>query len=400
MQSFANVGPLEGIHVLELGTLIAAPFAARLLGEFGADVIKIESTEGDPLRRWRKMRGDTSLWWYVQSRNKRLMTLDLKSADGKDIIKRLVKKSDVLIENFRPGTLEKLGLGWETLKAINPKLILVRISGYGQTGPAKHKPGFGAIGEAMGGLRYTTGTPGHPPSRMGVSIGDSLASLHAVFGALMALLRVKTGKGDGQIVDVALFESVFNIMESLVPEYDAFGFVRERSGGRLPGICPSNTYPTSDNGWVVIAGNSDAIFVRLMNAVGRPDLAADPDLQTNDGRVVHEPKIDHAIAAWTNTKTLAEALKILEAADVPSGQIYSAADIVADAQFLDRGLIISQKLPDGSELKFPGITPKLSDTPGVIRWTGRGLGADNREILVELGYSEKDIRRFMDARTA
>ncbi|MGC1329111.1 CaiB/BaiF CoA transferase family protein, partial [Pseudomonas sp.] len=251
-------GPLSGIKVLEIGTLIAAPFAARLMGEFGAQVIKVESMgQGDPLRKWRKLYEGTSLWWYLQSRNKQSLALNLKSPEGVDIIKQLARDTDVVIENLRPGALEKLGLGWDVLHALNPGLTLVRISGYGQTGPYRDRPGFGAIGEAMGGIRYTTGHPDSAPARMGVSLGDSLASRHAVMGALMSLLRVKTGQGDGQIVDVSLVESVFNVMESLVPEYDHFGHVRERSGGALPGIAPSNTYPSADGAYVVIAGNSD-----------------------------------------------------------------------------------------------------------------------------------------------
>ena len=260
--------PLEGIRVVEIGTLIAAPFAGRLFAEFGAEVVKIEPLgTGDPLRRWRKLHRGTSLWWYLQSRNKQSIALDLKSPDGVEIVRRLAAEADVLIENMRPGALEKLGLGWDTLHAINPKLTMVRISGYGQTGPYRDRPGFGAIGEAMGGIRYTTGDPDSPPARVGISLGDSLASLYGVIGALMALLRVKTSQGDGQVVDVSLVESVFSLMESLVPEYDVMGFVRERSGGSLPGISPSNTYPTRDGGYVVIAGNSDPIFKRLMQVI-------------------------------------------------------------------------------------------------------------------------------------
>jgi crotonobetainyl-CoA:carnitine CoA-transferase CaiB-like acyl-CoA transferase len=387
-------GPLNGVRVLELGTLIAAPFAARLLGDFGADVIKVEAHDGDPLRKWRKMKNGTSLWWYVQSRNKRLMTLNLKSDGGRAIARRLIERTDVLVENFRPGTLEKLGLDWEVLRAINPKLILVRISGYGQTGPWRDKPGFGSIGEAMGGIRYTTGEPDRPPSRAGISLGDSLASLHAVVGALIALLRVKTRQGDGQVVDVALFESVFNIMESLIPEYDVLGHVRERSGGKLPGICPSDTYKTADNHWIVIAGNGDTIFKRLMHVIERPDLADDPRLKTNDGRVAHEEEVDSAISSWLRGKSLSEALECLDGADVPSGRIYSAEDIVGNIQYRDRQIILDEVLPDGSSVKMPGIIPKLSETPGEVRWIGRSLGADTREILAELNFSRDEIDHF------
>lgn len=392
-------GPLSGIRVVEIGTLIAAPFASRILGEFGADVIKIESREGDPLRKWRKMRGDTSLWWYVQSRNKRLMTVDLKSPEGQRIVRKLLATADVLVENYRPGALEKLGLGWEQLHEISPKLIMVRISGYGQTGPLRGKPGFGAIGEAMGGIRYTTGSPDQPPSRTGISIGDSLASLHAVIGALMALLHVKTKNGNGQVVDVSLVESVFNVMESIVPEFDQLGHVRERTGGKLPGICPSNTYQTSDDAWIVIAGNSDAIFKRLMIAIGRSDLADDARLKSNDVRVLHEDEIDAAIASWSRTRPLTNALALLDQADVPAGRIYSAADIVTDPHYLARDMILTATLPDGGEIKVPGVLPKLSETPGAMNWLGRELGADTHDILGELGYSSNDIAQLQASKT-
>lgn len=364
-------GPLSGIRVLEFGTLIAAPFAARLFAEFGADVIKIEQPgHGDPLRKWRKLHQGTSLWWYLQSRNKKSIALDLKSDEGLAIAKALAAKADVVIENFRPGTLEKMGLGWDVLSAFNPHLTLVRISGYGQTGPYRDRPGFGAVGEAMGGLRYTTGDAQSPPARTGISIGDSLASLHGVIGALMSLLHVKVGGGKGQIVDVSLFESVFNLMESLIPEYDLMGHVRTRSGGSLPGISPSNTYPTRDGDYVVIAGNSDAIFKRLMVAVGRPDLAADEELATNDRRVARNAELDAAIAEWTSRHTVVEALELLEGAGIPAGRIYSVADIVNDPHYLAREMIIPATLPGDVSVKMPGIVPKLSGTPGAIRWSG------------------------------
>lgn len=385
-------GPLTGIRVLELGTLIAAPFAARLMAEFGADVIKIEQPgEGDPLRKWRKLHQGTSLWWYLQSRNKKSIALDLKSSDGLAIAKALAAKADVVIENFRPGILEKIGLGWDVLSTLNPNLTLVRISGYGQTGPYRDRPGFGAIGEAMGGLRYTTGDPDSAPARTGISIGDSLASLHAVIGALMSLLRVKTARGKGQIVDVSLFESVFNLMESLVPEYDLMGHVRARSGGSLPGISPSNTYPTADGGYVVIAGNSDAIFKRLMTTIGRDDLAADEDLATNDRRVARNGELDAAIVEWTRQRTIATALDALEVAGVPAGRIYSVADIVSDPHYLAREMIISAELPGSIQVKMPGIVPKLSETPGAVRWSGPELGGHTDAVLAGLGKTEAEI---------
>jgi crotonobetainyl-CoA:carnitine CoA-transferase CaiB-like acyl-CoA transferase len=387
--------PLSGIRVIEIGTLIAAPFAARLMAEFGAEVIKIESMgQGDPLRKWRKLHEGTSLWWYLQSRNKKSLALNLKSPEGIAIVKQLAESTDVLIENLRPGALEKLGLGWDVLHAINPKLTLVRISGYGQTGPYRDRPGFGAIGEAMGGIRYTTGTPGAPPARVGVSLGDSLASMHAVMGALMSLLRVKTGQGDGQIVDVSLAESVFNVMESLVPEYDMMGHVRERSGGALPGIAPSNTYPTADGAYVVIAGNSDPIFKRLMQVIGRADLAEKPEFAHNDGRASQSNMLDDAISAWTLSQPIDAVLQALETAEVPAGRIYSVADIVADPHYQARGMILDAELPGGAAVKMPGIVPKLSETPGSVNWQGPTLGQHTDSVLDSLGLTADDIARL------
>lgn len=388
-------GPLQGVRVIEIGTLIAAPFAARLMGEFGAEVIKIESMgQGDPLRKWRKLHEGTSLWWYLQSRNKKSLSLNLKSPEGIDIVKRLAESADVLIENLRPGALEKLGLGWDVLHALNPKLTLVRISGYGQSGPYRDRPGFGAIGEAMGGIRYTTGTPGSPPARVGVSLGDSLASMHAVMGALMSLLRVKTGQGDGQVVDVSLAESVFNVMESLVPEYDMLGHVRERSGGALPGIAPSNTYPTADGAYVVIAGNSDPIFKRLMQTIGRADLAENPEFAHNDGRAAQSDLLDGAISAWSSALPIDAVLKALEQAEVPAGRIYNVADIVADPHYQARGMILDADLPGGATVKMPGIVPKLSETPGSVNWQGPALGQHTDSVLGELGMSAADIAQL------
>jgi crotonobetainyl-CoA:carnitine CoA-transferase CaiB-like acyl-CoA transferase len=388
-------GPLQGIRVVEIGTLIAAPFAARLMAEFGADVVKIEAPEtGDPLRKWRKLHEGTSLWWYLQSRNKKSVCVNLKSADGVEIVKRLAAEADVVIENLRPGALEKLGIGWDVLHAINPKLTMVRISGYGQSGPYRDRPGFGAIGEAMGGIRYTTGEVDGAPARVGVSLGDSLASLHGVIGALMSLLRVKTGQGEGQVVDVSLVESVFNLMESLVPEYDLLGHVRERSGGALPGIAPSNTYPTEDDGYVVIAGNSDPIFRRLMQAIGRADLADDPALAHNDGRARHCAMLDEAIAAWTSHHSTNDVLAALERAEVPAGRIYSVADIVSDPHYQARDMLLQAQLPGGASVKMPGIVPKLSDTPGEVRWQGPALGEHTGSVLSELGFATEEIERL------
>ncbi|GJD79920.1 CoA transferase [Methylobacterium gregans] len=390
-------GPLSGIRVLELGQLIAAPFAARLMAEFGAEVIKVEPPgEGDPLRKWRKMHEGTSLWWYLQSRNKKSIAVNLKSPDGLDVVKQLAKSADVVIENFRPGGLEKLGLGWDVLSALNPNLVMVRISGYGQTGPYRDRPGFGAIGEAMGGIRYTTGSPEAPPARVGVSIGDTLASLHGVMGALMALLRVKMGQGAGQVVDVSLVESVFNVMESLVPEYDLLGEVRTRTGGALPGITPSNTYPTKDGGYVVIAGNSDPIFRRLMTMIGRADLAEDPAFRSNDGRSRQAAMLDGVIGDWSAARTVEEALQALDAADVPAGRIYSVADIVADPHYQAREMILSADLPGGQQVKMPGIVPKLSETPGAVRWQGPALGEHTDSVLGDLGLDAEGIARLRE----
>ncbi|AIG05245.1 putative CoA transferase family protein [Pseudomonas fluorescens] len=390
--------PLNGIKVIEIGTLIAAPFAARLLAEFGAEVIKIEAMgQGDPLRKWRKLHRGTSLWWYLQSRNKKSLALNLKSADGVALVKQLLGDADVLIENLRPGGLEKLGLGWDVLHALNPKLTLVRISGYGQTGPYRDRPGFGAIGEAMGGIRYTTGNPDSAPARVGVSLGDSLASLHAVIGALISLLRVKTGQGDGQVVDVSLAESVFNLMESLVPEYDMLGHVRERSGGALPGIAPSNTYLTADGAYVVIAGNSDPIYKRLMTAIGRVDLADAEEFAHNDGRAAKSSLLDAAITHWTSSLPIEQVLDTLQAAEVPAGRIYSVADIVADPHYQARGMLLNAQLPGGVTVKMPGIVPKLSQTPGTVNWQGPSLGQHTDEILGGMGLVERDIQRLKDS---
>lgn len=385
-------GPLQGIKVIEIGTLIAAPFAARLMAEFGAEVIKVEAPgEGDPIRKWRKLHKGTSLWWYLQSRNKKSISINLKAPEGIALVKQLCADADVLIENMKPGALEKLGLGWDVLHALNPKLTMVRISGYGQTGPYKDRPGFGAIGEAMGGIRYTTGEAGGVPARVGVSLGDSLASLHAVMGALMSVLRVKMGNGDGQVVDVSLVESVFNLMESLVPEYDLLGHVRERSGGALPGIAPSNTYPTRDGSYVVIAGNSNPIYKRLMHAIGRADMAEDPQFAQNDGRAAQEKLIDAAIAGWTSAHAIDEVLEVLERAEVPAGRIYSVKDIVADPHYQARDMLLDTELPDGVHVKMPGIVPKLSETPGEVRWQGPTLGEHTDSVLSALGVSAGEI---------
>jgi len=387
----SGAGPLAGIRVLELGTLIAAPFAARILGDFGAEIIKVESLDGDPLRNWRVLHNGTSLWWHLQSRNKKSISVDLKSQKGVDIVKQLAAQADIVIENFRPGGLEKLGLGWADLSAVNPNLVMVRISGFGQTGPYRDRPGFGAIGEAMGGIRHTTGAPDQAPARAGISLGDSLASLHGVIGALMGVVHVKSGLGKGQVVDVSLFESVFNLMEGIVPEYDLYGIARERSGGRLPGISPSNTYKTRDGAWLVIAGNGDAIFKRLMTAIGRSDLASDVRLRNNEGRVAHEELIDQAIDRWAAQYDIDEACALLNDAEVPNGRIYTVADIVSDPQYQARDMILRDSLPDGTEVRMPGITPKFSETPGKVRWLGQDMGFHTSAVLQDMGFDEGQI---------
>ncbi|MES2321513.1 MAG: CaiB/BaiF CoA-transferase family protein [Pseudomonadota bacterium] len=384
-------GALNGIKVLELGTLIAGPFCARMLGEFGADVVKVEAPNGgDPIRQWRILKDGTSLWWSVQSRNKKSITLNMKDERGRAIAKQLALEADIIIENYRPGVLEKWGIGYEQLKLENPKTIMVRLSGFGQTGPMKDQPGFGAIGESMGGLRYVSGHPDRPPVRVGVSIGDSVAALHGVIGAMVAL-RHRDATGEGQMVDVALYEAVFNLMESLVPEFDHAGVVRERTGGALPGIVPSNTYTTGDGENIVIAGNGDAIFKRLMLAMGRIDMAGDPQLARNDGRVPRSAEIDDAIQAWCATQTIDGALATLQAADVPAGKIYSVRDMMSDPQFLARDMFEQHQFADGTPVKMPAITPKLSATPGKTRWLGPTLGQHTDQILRELGYDDKGI---------
>ena len=386
-------GPLANLKVIELGTLIAGPYCARLLAEFGAEVVKVETPgEGDPLRKWRKLHEGNSLWWYAQARNKKSVAINLRTPEGQDIVRALAAHADIVIENFRPGTLEKWGIGYEALSRDNPGLVMVRLSGFGQTGPYKDKPGFGAIGESMGGMRYVTGYPDRAPVRVGISIGDSLAAMFGVIGALMAIHH-RQSSGRGQVIDVALYEAVFAMMESTLPEYGMTGFVRERSGAALPGIVPSNTYPCKDGMYVVIGANADSIFKRMMRAIGRPDLADDPSLATNDGRVRRTEELDRVIGEWTARHGLAAVLEALDKAEVPAGRIYSIADIAADLHYRARGMIEGHKL-DGVEVLLPGIVPKMSETPGKTRWLGPKLGEHTDEVLARCGFTRAEIARL------
>ncbi len=393
MQTTSTPGPaaLAGVRVVEMGQLIAGPFCGKTLGDFGADVVKIEPPgAGDPLRKWRLLQDGTSVWWQVQSRNKRSVALDLRQAEGQDVARRLIAEADVLIENFRPGTLEGWGMAPEELQRTNPGLVVLRISGYGQTGPYRDLPGFGVVGEAMGGLRHLTGEPGRVPVRCGVSIGDTLAALHGVIGVLMALYHRKAHGGAGQVIDVALHEAVFNCMESLIPEYSAFGAVREAAGSALPGIAPSNAYACSD-GWVLVAGNGDSIFKRLMETIGRADLGQAPDLADNAGRVARVGEIDAAIGTWAAARTVQQVLDALAAARVPAGKVYTAKDIADDPHYRARGMLLEQRTRDGHVLQVPGIVPKLSATPGGVRSSAPRLGDDTDAVLAEAGLTAEQI---------
>lgn len=390
-QTESPMSALSGLKVIELGQLIAGPFAAKTLSDFGAEVIKIEPPgSGDPLRQWRLLKDGTSVWWQVQSRNKRSLALDLKQAEAQDIVRKLAAEADVLIENFRPGAMESWGLGPEVLQQLNPGLIMLRISGYGQTGPYKDKPGFGVVAEAMGGMRHLSGEPGRLPVRVGISIGDTLASLHGVIGILMAL-HEKQKSGLGQVIDVALYEAVFNCMESLLPEFSEFGAVRGPAGSALPGIAPTNAYLCKD-GCALIAGNGDSIFRRLMTTIGREDLGQDSELATNTGRVKRVEELDLAIGQWTAQLTVEEVLTALDAAAVPAGRIYTIQDIANDPHYLARGMLAEVEMSDGSRLKVPGMVPKLSRTPGLHRRNAPNLGQDTDAVLAELGITPEQIQ--------
>jgi formyl-CoA transferase len=404
-----EAGPLNGIRVIELGSFIAAPTAGRLLADFGAEVIKVEKPgKGDQVRGWGLRRGSNSMLWRTLGRNKKSVTIDLHRPEGRGLVKELIRHSHILLENFRPGTLEKWGLGPAVLADVNSRLITVRISGFGQWGPYADRAGFGAVAEAMGGIRYLTGNPDRPPTRVGVSLGDSLAGLHAVVGALVALVAQLRGgdaqstRGGGETVDVALYEAVFSVMESLVPDYSAYGFVRERTGSILDSVAPSNIYKCAGGRWIVVAGNSDSLFRRLMSAIGRNDLADDPELQNNAGRVRHRVRIDEAISEETEKRSLEAVMEILVAAGVPAGPIYSSADIVADPHFIARKMLevhpVEVEPGREEEVLFPSVVPKLTNSPGAVKWLGPSLGAHTDEILTSvLGMKPAEIAVLRDA---
>lgn len=385
--------PLEGLKVLEMGQLLAGPFCGSLLAGFGAEVIKIEKPKtGDPLRVWRKLYKGTSLWWLSMGRNKKSITLNMTHPKGQEIARKLAAKVDILLENFKPGTMEKWGMGYEDLKKINPRIIMVRVSGWGQTGPYSPRPGYANVAEGVGGMRYTTGYPDRPPVRTGTSIGDTLAGIHAAFGALAAVYHRDVNGGGGQVVDVAIYESIFNMMESTLAEYDKLGVVRERTGAKLDGIVPTSTYPTGDGKFIIIGGNGDSIFRRLMTRIGRPDLAAHAEMQNNAGRVKHETEIDEAITAWTLTQTYEEAYAAMIEAEVPCGPVYSIADIVKDAHYNARGVFETVEIERGDTVKIPSVLPKLTETPGGTDWIGAKLGEHNDEIYRSfLGMSDDEI---------
>ena len=389
---------LSGIRVLELGQLIAGPFAAKTLADFGAEIIKVESPQdGDPLRKWRMLHEGTSVWWQAQSRNKQSICIDLRQPEGQDIVRRLAQEADVLIENFRPGTMEKWGMGWDALHALNPKLIMLRVSGYGQDGPRRDEPGFAAIAEATAGLRYLTGHPGQVPARAGLSLGDTIAGLHGALGVLLALYERDARGGQGQMIDVALYEAVFNLTESLLPEYHVFGAIRQPAGGALPGIAPSNAYPCSDGQYVLIAANGDSLFKRLMELIGRADLANDPDLARNDGRAKRAEEIDQIIGEWSKQRTLEDILSALQSIAVPAGRIYTAKDIAEDPHYRARGVIETIESAEGLKVEMPGIIPKLSQNPGEIRHRAPTLGEHTEAILTQHGFTVEQIRTLKDA---
>jgi len=392
----ADAGPLADLRVLEAGQLLAGPFCGQLLGDFGADIIKLEEPRiGDPMRQWgREKPHGLSLWWPIIARNKKSITCNLRVPRGQDLVRRLIPHVDVFVENFRVGTLERWGLGYDVLSEINPGLVLVRVTGFGQSGPYADRAGFGSIGEAMGGLRYVTGEPDRPPSRTGVSIGDSLGGIFAAMGALLAL-RARQATGRGQVVDSAIYEAVLAVMESLIPEWQIGGYQRERTGSILPNIAPSNVYPTVDGAGLIIAANSDTVFARLCTVMKEPALATNPRYATHSARGEHQAELDQRIAEWTSTKDSAVLLEELTAAAVPAGTVYRAADMLADEHFTARQSIVTLDHPGFGAFPMQGVFPRLSETPGRIRWAGPELGQYNREIYEGLlGLNEGELEEL------
>jgi crotonobetainyl-CoA:carnitine CoA-transferase CaiB-like acyl-CoA transferase len=391
----AKQRPLEGVRVIEMGQLLAGPFTGTILAYFGAEVIKVEPPGGDPIRGWRLLRDGTSLWYRSLGRNKKSVTLDLKSDRGRELAGKLIDTADVVVENFRPGLMEKWGLGPEQMKQRNPGLVYARISGYGQTGPYASKPGYASVTEGFGGFRYINGEPGQPPIRTNISMGDTLSAIHAALGIALALIqRAKPEGGEGQVIDVALYESVFNLMEGIVPEYDGAGVVREPSGTTVTGIVPTNTYRCDDGKYVVIGGNGDSIFKRLMTAAGRSDMAENPAMADNAGRVEHEAEIDEALAGWCAAHSSVHIINTLEEVRVPVGPIYSVEDMMTDPQYQARGLFEQVEI-DGEPLKIPAIMPKLDSTPGRTDWPGREIGSHNDEVLKDiLSLDDAEIERL------
>lgn len=376
--------PLQGLRVIEMGQLLAGPFTGTILAYFGAEVIKVEPPGGDPIRGWREVRDGTSLWYRSLGRNKKSVTLDLKSEQGRSLALRLLESADVVVENFRPGLMESWGMGPDQLKERNPGLVYARISGYGQTGPYASKPGYASVTEGFGGFRYINGEPGKAPVRPNISMGDTVAAIHAALGIALALIqRAKPGAGEGQVIDVALYESVFNLMEGIVPEFDGAGVVREPSGTTVTGIVPTNTYRCDDGKYVVIGGNGDSIFKRLMTAAGRSDMAENPAMADNAGRIVHEAAIDEALSLWCADHSSVHIINTLEAARVPVGPIYSVEDMMSDPHYQARGLFESVEI-DGKPLRIPAIMPRLGATPGRTDWPGLAIGSHNDEVLRDI----------------
>jgi len=391
--------PLEGVRVVEMGSLLAGPFCGQLLADFGAEVIKVEPPgKGDPMRAWGRHRKEgRTLWWPIIARNKKSVTLNLREEEGQDLARRLISGADVVVENFRPGTLERWGLGYEDLREINPGLVMVRVSGYGQTGPYRNQAGFGSIGEAMGGIRHVTGFPDRPPPRVGISLGDSLAATFGALGAVTALYNRETNGGRGQIVDVAIYEAVLALMESTIPEYALAGHVRGRTGAILPFVAPSNTYPTREGDYIVIGANADTVFGRFAGAVGHPEWAEDERYATHHARGENQEELDGMISGWTGQRSAEEVLEAMKVASVPAGKLFTAEDMLSDEQYAARGSIVEVEDPDIGAFPMQNVVPRLSETPGEVRWTGPKLGQHNDEVYGKvLGMGEEDLEAMRE----